>query len=162
MSCDTNTTLGLGSSERFEIHDGTVCFDSRNLGCHMVEGPESHGSMSTAKVPGSLPYRFDGTRCSVGEKVRRKVVSPFRCLILRDMTYHRRRGFSEEREVAVLPISAVDAVQQLKAIRMQNGRRSGQGSQTMMDWAFRFVCGQLRREGKKGRRTRNDRRRLIQ
>lgn len=74
------------------MHEGTVCLDNRNLGCHMVEGPESHGSMRTEKVPGGWPYRFEGSRCSAGEKVKRKVVSPFRCLILRDMMDWEWRG----------------------------------------------------------------------
>ncbi len=89
LSCETSTTLGSGISERLEIHEGTVCFDRRNFGCHMDEGPESHGSTRTEKVPGGWPYRFRDGRCSAGEKVKRKVVSPFSCLILRDMPQHR-------------------------------------------------------------------------
>ena len=53
----------------------------------MVEAPESHGSTSTEKVPGGCAYELDRGRCSMGEKVKRKVVSPLRCLTLRDMTY---------------------------------------------------------------------------
>ena len=34
------------------MQDGAVCFERRNLGCHIVVGPESHGSMSMEKVPG--------------------------------------------------------------------------------------------------------------
>ena len=70
------------------MHDGTVCLDSMNIGCSMEEVPESHGSTRTEKTPGefSTPGGVCG-RWSEGEKVKRKVVSPLRCLTVRDMTY---------------------------------------------------------------------------
>ena len=84
-----STTLGSGMWERFDIHDGEVWFERRNLGCHIEDGPESHGSMRIVNVPGACgcwkPGK-DGGRLPVGEKVRRKVVSPLRCLTVRDMT----------------------------------------------------------------------------
>lgn len=67
----------------------------------MHEEPESHGSMRMEKVPGggcgggwSWPWwriaDCDGEVVDVeafnrGEKVKRKVESPFRCLTVRDM-----------------------------------------------------------------------------
>ena len=83
-----STTFGSGISERCLIDDWTVCLERRNLGCHMVLGPESHGSTSIVKVPGGAWYRGPGGvggHLSRGEKVRRKVVSPLRCLTVKDM-----------------------------------------------------------------------------
>lgn len=77
------------------MQDGVVCFERRNLGCHIVVGPESHGSTSMEKVPGRGWYCGPGGiggELSVGEKVRRKVVSPLRCLTVKDMMYHGRAG----------------------------------------------------------------------
>jgi len=55
-----------------------------------VEGPDIHGSTRMEKVPGGCRCCMlggEGGRLSFGEKVRRKVVSPLRCLTVRDMTY---------------------------------------------------------------------------
>lgn len=52
LSCDMRTTFGSGICDRCGIQDGLVCFDRRNFGCHIVVGPESHGSTSIEKVPG--------------------------------------------------------------------------------------------------------------
>ena len=82
------TTFGSGICERWGMHDGAVCFERRNLGCHMVVGTESHGSTSMEKVPGGCWYcglGGVGGELSLGEKVRRKVVSPLRCLTVNDM-----------------------------------------------------------------------------
>ena len=82
------TTLGSGICDKCGMQDGVVCFDSRNLGCHIVVGPESHGSTRMEKVPGGWWYCGPGGVCrdfSFGEKVRRKVVSPLRCLTVKDM-----------------------------------------------------------------------------
>ena len=70
------------------MQDGVVCFERRNFGCHIVVGPESHGSTSMEKVPGGWWYWGGGGVCrglSFGENVRRKVVSPLRCLTVNDM-----------------------------------------------------------------------------
>ena len=70
------------------MQDGLVCFESRNLGCHIVDGPESHGSIRMVKLPGGCWYELSimgGRGVSIGEKVRRKVVSPLRCLTANDM-----------------------------------------------------------------------------
>ena len=70
------------------MQDGLVCFERRNLGCQIVVGPESQGSTSMEKVPGRCWYcRVGGVygELSLGEKMRRKVVSPFRCLTVKDM-----------------------------------------------------------------------------
>ena len=82
------TRLGSGICERWGIHDGAVCFDRRNMGCHIVVEPESHGSKRMEKEPGGCWYGGPGGvfgEVSVGEKVRRKVVSPLRCLTVKDM-----------------------------------------------------------------------------
>ena len=34
------------------MHVGEVCRERRNLGCHIMDGLWSHGSMSTVNVPG--------------------------------------------------------------------------------------------------------------
>lgn len=65
----------------------------------MHEGPESHGSMRMEKVPGGDCGGWccwcrnadcdgevlDGGGFERGEKVKRKVESPLRCLTVRDM-----------------------------------------------------------------------------
>ena len=51
FSCEMSTTLGSGISDKCRIEDWTVCFDKRNLGCHMVLCPESHGSTRIVKLP---------------------------------------------------------------------------------------------------------------
>lgn len=82
------TTFGSGICERWGIQGGVVCFERRNLGCKIFVGPESQGSTSTEKVPGGCWYCGPGGVCgevSLGEKVRRKVVSPLRCLTVKDM-----------------------------------------------------------------------------
>ena len=38
------------------MQDGVVCFERRNFGCHIVVGPESHGSTRMEKVPGGCWY----------------------------------------------------------------------------------------------------------
>ena len=58
----------------------------------MVEGPIIHGSMRIENVPGGCWYWIPGGEGgalfvgAVGANVSRKVVSPFRCLTLSDMT----------------------------------------------------------------------------
>ena len=82
------TTFGSGICDKCGMQDGVVCFDRRNLGCHIVVGPESHGSTSMEKVPGRCWYWGVGGvygELSLGVKVRRKVVSPFKCLTVKDM-----------------------------------------------------------------------------
>ena len=64
-----------------------MCLEERNFGCHIVLGPLSHGSMRIVNVPESCWWYGDGGSWSLGAKVRRKVVSPFRCLMFRDMAY---------------------------------------------------------------------------
>lgn len=59
--------------------------DRRNLGCHINDGPESHGSTRIENCPGGCWKYGDGGSFWRDEKVRRKVVSPFRCLRLSDM-----------------------------------------------------------------------------
>lgn len=78
-----STILGSGICDRLLIQDGVVCLERRNLGCHMDEEPESHGSIKTVK-DGDSWYEASWWG---GEKVRRKVVSALRCLTVRDMTY---------------------------------------------------------------------------
>lgn len=51
----------------------------------MDEGPESHGSTRIEKVPDNRAYRLGSGGRSLGKKVRRKVVSPLRCLTVTDM-----------------------------------------------------------------------------
>ena len=77
--------FGGGSSERWVIQAGTVCFVTANLGCHTVEGPESHGSTSILNVPTEGGGPGKGRSLSRGEKVRRKVLSPLMCLTVKDM-----------------------------------------------------------------------------
>lgn len=72
------------------MQDGLVCFERRNLGCQIVVGPESQGSTSIEKLPGRCWYCGPGGvygEVSLGEKVRRKVVSPLRCLTVKDMMW---------------------------------------------------------------------------
>ena len=71
------------------MHEGMVCLESANLGCQILEGPESHGSRRIEKVPGVLWASADNGHGLTGEKVRRKVESPFRCLIVRDIVKSR-------------------------------------------------------------------------
>ena len=68
------------------MHDSTVCFERSHLGCHMELGPYSQGSMRIVKVPEDCRPPGEDSRSSFGRKVSRKVVSPLRCLTMRDMT----------------------------------------------------------------------------
>ena len=79
------TTSGSGRSDRFGTHDATVCLDSRNFGCHNCDAPESQGSTSIVKDPGTRSDKKVVERDSGGVKVSRKVVSALRCLIVSDI-----------------------------------------------------------------------------
>ena len=69
------------------MHDGTTCFESSHLGCHIIEGPESHGSTRIENVPGAWNRPGgESNSLSGGEKVMRKVVSALICLIPTDIT----------------------------------------------------------------------------
>ncbi len=52
LSCEMSTTFGSGICERFWTQEGLVWRERRNLGCHIVEGPDIQGSIRMEKVPG--------------------------------------------------------------------------------------------------------------
>ena len=51
----------------------------------MVESPDNHGSRRTVNVPVFDPYLVESWYGSAEVKVRRKVLSPLRCLTVNDM-----------------------------------------------------------------------------
>ena len=74
------TRSGSGSSRRFEMHDGSFCLDTENLGCHILEGPDSHGSRRMVNSFVGCPG--EGGKGRMGRKVRRNEASELRCLIV--------------------------------------------------------------------------------
>lgn len=72
------TRSGSGSSASEEIQDGILCSETENLGCHILDEPESHGSKRMVKEP------EEGVGCA-GLKDRRKEASELRCLTVKDI-----------------------------------------------------------------------------
>ena len=65
------------------MHDGVLCVAIENFGCHILEGPESHGSIRIVTALVSSPG--EGGNGRTGWKVRRKEASAFRCLTVKDI-----------------------------------------------------------------------------
>ena len=81
------TTFGSGSSDRCCTQDGFVCLEKRNFGCHIVLGPESHGSTRMEKVADDGGGDSKDLPLGRGEKVKRKEVSALRCLTVTDILW---------------------------------------------------------------------------
>lgn len=65
------------------MQDGFLSVDMENLECHILDGPESHGSRRIVKVWVDLPG--EGGNWRIGWKVRRKEASELRCLTVKDI-----------------------------------------------------------------------------
>lgn len=77
------TRSGSGSSLRLDMHDGVLCLDTENLGCHILDSPDSHGSRRMVKEASGCPG--EGGKGRIGRNVRRKDASVLRCLTVNDI-----------------------------------------------------------------------------
>jgi hypothetical protein len=65
------------------MHDGDLCLEIENFGCHIFEGPEIQGSRTM--VNELLDWPGEGGKGRIGLKVRRNEASEFRCLTAKDI-----------------------------------------------------------------------------
>lgn len=86
LSCEMRTRCGGGISDRWLTQDGTVLRARANLEWKMVESlASSQGSTRTVNVPGLGAYPARVGSDSAEAKVKRKVLSPFKCFTFNDM-----------------------------------------------------------------------------
>lgn len=65
------------------MHAGCFCLDTENLGCHILDGPDSHGSRRMVKELSCCPG--EGGKGRIGRNVRRNDASVLRCFTVNDI-----------------------------------------------------------------------------
>ena len=77
------TRSGSGSSVKLDMQGSCFLLEIENLGCHILDAPDSHGS--SIMVSSCFDCPGEGGKGRFGRKVSRKEASELRDLMVRDM-----------------------------------------------------------------------------